>query len=215
MSKLIKTFLFTATIAILLFSGKLVKATDFENWTFVGGETKIKNMEFSFHSANFFNGGSNYFLNHTQMTLEFPSKGNIYFGIGYKQEYVEFEGRNDWRSECRPMLHLFYEKDWGYLNFRDRSRWEFRFMDGEFINRYRNQVQFAYTKFKRIIPYFSTEFSFYFNKLDYTRQRTVLGAEIPIKSINLNLFVGHQINEDFPETWNNLIMMGTGVSYSF
>ena len=211
----LKTFPLIIVIAFLSIAKNSTSATDFENWTFIGGFTKIKNMEFSFHSANFFNGGSNYFLNHTQMTLEFPSKGNIYFGIGYKQEYVELEGRDNWRSEYRPMLHLFYEKDWGYLNFRDRSRWEFRFMDGEFINRYRNQVQFAYTKFKKIIPYLSTEFSFYFNKFDYTRQRTILGAEIPIKSVYLNLFVGHQLNEDFPGSWNNLIMMGTGLSYSF
>jgi len=210
MYKLVKSLFFVATIVVLVFTGKIAKATDFENWTFVGGKTKIMNMEFSFHSANFFNGESNYFLNHTQLSLDFPSKGSIYFGIGYKQEYVEFPGRIDWRREYRPMLHLFYEKNWGYINFRDRHRLEFRFMDGELINRYRNQVQLAFTKFRGITPYFSTEFSFYFNKLDYTRQRTILGAEIPIKSINLNLFVGHQINEDLPEVWNNKIMMGTG-----
>lgn len=200
---------------ILMFKSYSSKAANFENWTFIGAETNIGQMEFAFHSANFFSEGSNYFLNHTQLSLDFPSKSNFYFGIGYKQEYVEFLGRSDWRREYRPIFHLFYEKNWGYLNFRDRNRWEFRFMDDELINRYRNQVQLAFTKFKRITPYFSTEFSFYFNKLDYTRQRTIIGAEIPIKSINLNLFVGHQINEDFPEIWVNKIMLGTGLSYGF
>ena len=200
---------------ILIFRSYSSKATDFENWTFVGGATKIGNMHFFFHSANFFRQGSDYFLNHTQMTLDFPSKSNFSFGIGYKQEYVEFEGRSNWRAEYRPMLHLYYTKEWGFLELRDRSRWEFRFIDGELINRYRNQVQLAFTKFKRITPYLSTEFSFYFNKLEYTRQRTILGAEIPIKSINLNLFVGHQINEDLPEIWTHKIMLGTGLNYSF
>ena len=188
--------------------------TDVENWTFVGANTMLGKMDFSFHSANFFShSGVGYFLNHTQISLNFPSNNSFYFGVGYKQEYVQFPAY--WRAEYRPMLHLFYEKQWGNVNFRDRSRWEFRFMEGELINRFRNQVQFAFTIFKKITPYFSTEFSFYFDELGYSRQRTVLGAEIPIKSVNLNLFLGHQINEDFLDVWNNKLMFGTGLSYSF
>lgn len=209
-----KKIIFVIVIAgILIFSGKSVKSIEFENWTFVGGQTKIRNMNFQFHSANFFRDRSDYFLNHTQVTLDFPSKKSISFGIGYKQEYVEFPTR--WRAEYRPMLHLFYNKNWGNINFKDRSRWEFRFMDGDFINRYRNQVQFSYMKFKRVTPYLSTEFSFYFNHLDYTRQRTLIGAQIPFKHLNFNLFLGHQINEDSPEVWTNKMMLGTSLNYSF
>ena len=190
--------------------------TDVENWTFLGGNTMIGKMEFSFHNANFFrHGGDGYFLNHTQLSLDFPSKSSWYFGVGYKQEYLEIPGLPKWRSEYRPMLHLYYEKNWGHFNFRDRSRWEFRFMDGELINRYRNQVQLAFTKFDKVTPYFSTEFSFYFDDFGYSRQRTILGAEIPIKKVNLNLFLGHQFNEDFIDDWNHKIMLGTGLSYSF
>lgn len=188
--------------------------TDIENWTFIGANTMLGKMDFSFHSANFYShSGAGYFLNHTQISLNFPSKNSIYFGVGYKQEYVKFP--NYWRAEYRPMLHLFYEKQWGNINFRDRSRWEFRFLEGELVNRYRNQVQFSFTKFEKITPYLSTEFSFYFDELGYSRQRTILGAQVPIKRINVNLFMGHQINEDFVDEWNNKIMMGTGLSYSF
>lgn len=197
----------------MIFSHNFSKAADFENWTFVGGETKIRNIELSFHSANFFRNGTDYFLNHTQLNLDFPSKSNFSFGIGYKQEYVDFIGK--WRKEYRPMLHLYYSKSWGNFEFGDRSRWEFRFIEGELINRYRNQLQFSYIKFKKITPYFSTEFSFYFNRLNYTRQRTIIGTHISIKRVNLNLFLGHQINEDFPEMWTNKIMLGTGLSYGF
>lgn len=198
---------------ILLFLSKRLNAADFENWTFVGGQTKIKNLNFYFHSANFFRDGSDYFLNHIQLSLDFPSKKSISLGIGYKHEYVECINR--WKTEYQPMLHLYYKKDLGYLSFRDRSRWEFRIIDGELINRYRNQVQFSYRKFNSFLPYVSTEFSFYFNRLDYTRQRTIIGAEIPFKRVKFNLFIGYQENEDFPEVWNAKMMLGTGLNYNF
>lgn len=89
---------------ILIFSGKTIKAIEFENWTFIGGQTKIKNMNFQFLSANFFREGADYYLNHTQVTLDFHSKSNISFGIGYKQEYVEMT--DSWRAEYRPMLNM-------------------------------------------------------------------------------------------------------------
>jgi hypothetical protein len=200
-------------IIVLSFGFNYSKAADFEIWTFVGGQTKIRNMNFSFHSANFFRKGGDYFLNHTQLSLDFLSKKNVSFGIGYKQEYVDFISH--WRAEYRPMLHLYYNKSFRNISFRDRSRWEFRFIEGNLIHRYRNQMQLTITKFDKITPYFSTEFSFYLNKLRYTRQRTILGAEIPINNIKLNLFLGHQINEDFPDIWINKIMMGTGLRYSF
>ena len=213
MQKLFKPNLSILIIGVFIFFTGKSNAADFENWTFVGGQTKIKNMDFFFHSANFLREGNHYFLNHTQLSLDFPSQKAISFGIGYKQEYVDFPTR--WRAEYRPMLHLYYSKEKGNFAFRDRSRWEFRVIDGELINRYRNQVQLMFKKFDKFSPYISTEFSFYFDELGYSRQRTVLGSLIHIKKVNLNLFFGHQINEDYPEVWKHKLMMGTGLSYKF
>lgn len=171
-------------------------------------------MDFSFHSANFFRNGNDYFLNHTQLTLDFPSEKSISFGVGYKQEYVEFSTR--WRPEYRPMLHLYYKKRWGNFSFRDRSRWEFRFMDGELINRYRNQLQLTFNKFEVFTPYVSTEFSFYFDEFGYSRQRSIVGSAIHvINNVNLNLFLGQQFNEDLPGLWTTKFMLGTSVMYQF
>ena len=130
-------------LLIIFFSGVFIltahhyHADEFEVWTFAGAETGLKRMELSFHNANFFAEQGGYFLNHTQISLDFLSKRSINFGIGYKQEYVKFP--EYWRTEYRPMLHMYYTKMIGSFEFRDRSRWEFRFMDGELINRYRNQ----------------------------------------------------------------------------
>ena len=210
----IKKLLLLTIIPVLLFiysSG----AEEVESWTFIGAKTTIKNTELSFHSANFFGHGFGWFLNHTQISLDFPSKGSFYFGVGYKQEYVDLQIREKWRAEYRPMLHLYYEKKWGDFYFRDRNRWEFRFMNGELINRYRNQVLLAYEKFNAFKPYLSTEFSFYFNELGYSRQRSIIGAQIPVKQLNINLFFGHQVDEYLPEHWYNKFMVGTGLVYSF
>ena len=213
MYKLNKPKLTSVFIGVLIFFAGASHAADFETWTFVGGQTKIRNMSFFFHSANFFRDGSDFFLNHTQLTLDFPSLKSVSFGVGYKQEYVEFPAH--WRAEYRPMLHLYYNKSFGNFSFRDRSRWEFRFFDGELVNRYRNQLQLTYKKFKVVNPYISTEFSFYFNKLDYTRQRTIMGSFIHVKNVNFNLFLAHQVNEDYPDIWKHKFILGTGMSYKF
>ena len=209
-SRVLLLFLLIFLTTSVLKAGEIDK----ENWTFLGGRTKLGNTKLAFHTANFFRHGEvGYFLNHTQISLDFHSNSKWSAGIGYKQEYVNFG--NYWRSEYRPMLHLYYKQSWGNVNFRNRSRWEFRFIEGELIHRYRNQFQFTYTKFERIKPYFSTEFSFYFKPLDYTRQRTILGADIPIRKFDLDLFVGHQINEDFIDEWGTKFIMGTSLNYSF
>lgn len=208
---MIKLKLFSAAVGILILLGQCPKAADFENRTFVGGQTKIRNMDVFFHSANFFKNGSDYFLNHTQLTLGFPSEKNINFGMGYKQEYVKFPAR--WRTEYRLMLHMYYNKKLGNFNFRDRNRWEFRMIDGELINRYRNQLQLSYKKFRTFTPYLSTEFSFYLSEPGYSRQRTTLGTQIPVKRINFNLFFGHEVNEDFPDVWTHKLMTGISVIY--
>ncbi len=210
--KIIRSILFFSTV-FSFFSINTLKAEEFEIWTFAGAETQWRNMGISLRSANFFLQDGNWFLNHTEFSLIFPSKNNFSLGLAYKQEYVKFPERI--RAEYRPMINLFYTRNWGYFQFKDRNRWEFRFMDGELINRYRNQVLFTYNKFKSFAPYFSTEFSFYFNKLDYTRQRTIIGANIPIKSVTLNLFLGHQFNKDLPDTWTDKIMLGTSFNYRF
>lgn len=214
MYKLLKSFfLFITAFLIINSSYALKNETEVENWTFVGGNTKFSNYFFLFHSANFFRHQEGYFLNHTQLSLDYITGKNIYFGIGYKQEYVRFP--DYWRAEYRPMLHLYFEKKFGDFVFRDRSRWEFRIIEKELINRYRNQLQLQYKKYKKFTPYFSTEFSFYFDELNYSRQRTIIGALIPVQSFHLNLFLGHQLNEDELHEWGTKFMMGTGLSYVF
>lgn len=208
-----RLFQLTLLFIALFNSTNSVRASEFENWTFIGINSEWKKMEFSVHSANFFMQDGGYFLNHTQLSLDFLSKNSFSIGIGYKQEYVKFPLR--WRSEYRPMLHLYYTKIWGHFEFRDRSRWEFRFMDGELIHRYRNQIQLSFNKFNAIAPYISTEFSFYLKELGYSRQRTVLGASIAIKNLDFNLFFGHQIDKVIPGQWHNKFMMGTGLSIGF
>ncbi|MEN8117899.1 MAG: DUF2490 domain-containing protein [Bacteroidota bacterium] len=206
--------LFLSVVLMLLFI-PYSKANDFELWTFVGGETKIKDMDLSFHNANFFGHNFGWFLNHTQISLDFPSSKKFSLGVGYKQEYVDFPIRDNWRREYRPMIHLYYKKIWGHFSFRDRNRWEFRFMDGEFINRYRNQLQLSYDRFRNVSPYITTEFNFYFNGMGYTRQRTILGSKILVKRVMLNLFLGHQTDEYIPDKWYSKYMFSTGISYRF
>lgn len=207
------TALFLIFAGLFLYGNNKIFAEDYEVWTFVGAETEWKNVEFSLTSANFFVPEGGWFLNFTQVSFDFISKNNFSLGLAYKQEYVKFP--NQMRTESRPMVHLFYNKEWGNFEFRDRNRLEFRIIEGKLINRYRNQLLLSYNKLKYLTPYISTELFFYFNPVNYVRQRTALGLNVPIKSVNLNLFAGHQINEGLPTIWLKKYILGTSLSYSF
>lgn len=199
---------------LIFFDSSTLKAEDFEVWTFVGAGTEWKNVEFSLTSANFFDTGDRgRFLHFTQISFDFASKSNFNLGFAYKQEYVKI--LNQTRTEYRPMLHLFYTKEWGAFELRDRNRWEFRIIDGKLINRYRNQLQLSFTRFNGIIPYVNTESSFYFNPIYFARQRTTMGFNVPVKSVNLIVFAGHQVDDFFSLGWLNKFMLGTSLNYIF
>lgn len=196
---------------VLGFPGNL-KGADVEVWTFAGFEKEWKNANLSFQNANFFTDQPSWYLNNTQITFDLQTIKNVYFGVGYKQEYVKLTDRM--RKEYRPMLRLLYQKSMGDFTFVERNTLEFRYIENEWINRYRNQLMLLYKKQKNFTPYISTEFFFKVRNFGYSRQRTLLGAFIPIKKISLNLFVAHQISELQPR-WSEKIMLGTGLNYNF
>lgn len=196
-------------------------ADDIEIWTSVGAETQWKRVGFSLSNANFFYGQDGWFLNFTQINIDFISNSAVSFGIAYKQEYVKLPAniRTDLRTEYRPMLHGYYTKQLGNFELSDRNRLEFRIIEGKMFNRYRNRIQLEYNYKNKLFPYISTAAFFYFDEFRYSRQRTTLGAVVPIKSLALNVFGVHQVDRLSPvldiETWYNRFVLGTSLSYSF
>jgi hypothetical protein len=188
-------------------------AREFETWTSIGAETEFRNIVFSLENANFFLANGDWYLNFSQFTFNFPLEHNFRFGLGYKQEYVKTPEKL--RTEYRPMVQLFYIKTVGAWNFCNRNRWEFRCMEGDLINRYRNQLRISYLKLKKIAPYCSTESFFYFNDFRFNRQRSFIGANIFVSKIIFDLYLGHQINEHAPRHWENESMLGTSLTYRF
>lgn len=212
----------TVSVIVFILLGLFAKANteqaeDIEVWTFVGVNTEWKKVEFSIAYANFFKPEQGRFLYFTQVGFDFISEKAISFGVAYKQEYVELEGFK--RTEYRPMLHGYYTKQFGNFELSDRNRLEFRIIDGEMFNRYRNRIQLEYNVRDKLIPYVSTAAFFYFDEFRYSRQRTTLGAVVLIKSVALNVFGVHQVDRILPEldieTWYNRFILGTSLSYSF
>lgn len=209
-SKFIKLTLF---FGIILFSNRTSKAEEFEIWTFVGAGTQCKNIGVSLSNARFFVPESGWFLNFTQVSFDLVSNKSINFGIAYKQEYVK--NQETIRTGYRPIIHAYYKKVWANFEFQDRNRLEFLFLKSGLENLYRNRLLLSYNKFAKISPYVSTEFFFCFNEFGYVRQRSIVGVNIPIKSVKLNLFGGHQVYEFSPELWHNKFLFGTSLNYSF
>lgn len=209
-----KSFVLASVLLTFLFVGQnKLQANNLEIWTFVGAQTEWKKVEFSLQNANFFRGEGGWFLDFTQASFDFKTNKSIKLGIAYKQEYVKILDIR--RVEYRPMLHLYYSKKMGDFQLRDRNRFEFRFFETGLVNRYRNQIMLTYKKFEKIVPYAYTEFFFYFDKLNYARQRTALGFNIPVKSVNINVFGAHQSDKISPDFWYKKFMVGTSLNYRF
>lgn len=216
-------YLFKSGIVILfLLLGLFAEANtehadDIEIWTLVGAQTQWKNVEFSLINANFFTTDGGWFLNFTQIGFDFITEKAISFGVAYKQQYVQFP--NLIRTEYRPILHGYYTKQIGGFELSDRNRLEFRIIEGKMFNCYRNRIRMEYNVRDKFTPYVSTASFFYFDEFRYSRQRTTLGAVIPIKSLHLNIFGIHQVECLFPktdiETWCTSFILGTSLSYSF
>lgn len=213
--KIITKSIFLIAITFLfLFPEKRLTAADFESWTFAGGKVKWNNQQLFFHNANFFKKEIGWFLNHVQVTYDIGTDKSFFAGIGYKQEYVNFSTR--WRSEYRPFLRLFYQKEWKNWKFLDKNQWEFRFMDKDLINRYRNQIILLYTKPQNFTPYYMTElFVIVVDGLDYNRQRNFVGSFIEVKDFEVQIFVGHQYDKFAKNDWRHKFMLGTGLRYVF
>ena len=213
--KKIKTSVFLIAITFLfLFPAKRITATDFEIWTFVGGKAKWNNQQLFFHNANFFKKEIGWFLNHTQVTYDIGTDKSFFAGIGYKQEYVNFSTR--WRKEYRPFLRLFYQKEWENWKLLDKNQWEFRFMDKDLINRYRNQIILLYTKPQKFTPYYMTEF--FVNVVDglhYNRQRNSIGSFIPVYNFEVQIFMLHQYDKFAKKDWRHKFTLCTGLRYVF
>lgn len=199
---------------LFLFPAKRMAAADFEYWSFAGGKAKWNNQQLFFHNANFFKKEIGWFLNHTQVTYDIGTDKSFFAGVGYKQEYVNFSTR--WRKEYRPFLRLFYQKEWENWKMLDKNQWEFRFMDKDLINRYRNQIIFLYTKPQKLTPYYMTElFVNVAGGIDYNRQRNFIGTFVPVGSFEVNIFLVHQYDKAAKNDWQHKFMLGMGLSYVF
>ena len=188
-------------------------AKKFETWTSIGAETEFRNIALTLENSNYFSPSGEWYLNFSQFTFDFPLNHNLRFGLGYKQEYEKTSEK--YHAEYRPMVHLLYLKTGNTWEFSDRNRWEFRCMDGNLINRYRNRVQISYIKLKRIAPYCSSESFFYFNDFRFNRQRSFVGTNIFVSKIIFDLFLGYQVSEKTQGKWENESMLGTSLTYCF
>ena len=190
---------------------KQVYPAQYEAWTFAGVNTQWKDIKISLINANYFEQKGHWFHNHTDINLDFPSKGKINFGMAYKQEYIRFADKL--RKESRPIVHLYYKRNMGLFQFQDRNRMEFRFMEKRLYYRYRNMVQVSYHLSKSFDPYLSSELFLNINHFDYVKQRSLIGTKINLNRIMLNFFFGQQFEKDLPHHWVSKMILGTALNY--
>jgi hypothetical protein len=190
-----------------------IKAQDLELRTIAGVKTEWKGMEFLLINMNFFIPDGTWFQNNTRFTVDFKSKSSFKFGIGYQYEYVERPERIV--RESRPMLFLTYTKHWKDFEFRSWSTMEFRIIDRTMRERYRNELQIRFNKWKVAKPFVLTEFFFSVNELEYIRQRTTIGAAIPFKNLTLIPFGFYEGTKVEPKEWSSNYALGVIGIYKF
>lgn len=199
-------------ILLLLFCSNETKAQD-ELWTIVGVKKTSKKVDWLLLNMNFFHPDGSWFQNNTRFVLDFKSNTNIKWGLGYQQEYVKFPERT--RVEYRPMLFLYYKKQFGFFDLQDMSTMEFRLIDSNLMNRYRNEMALHYTKFTGFSPFVSTEFFVNLDQLNYAGQRTVLGIDFPIQNWKLNVFSFYETNKDNQGLYSDKLVVGSALVYQF
>lgn len=199
-------------MAIFIRTGNLY-ASDFDIWTIIGANKKMEKMDFSIRNVNYFKIDAGWYINFTEVEYNYKTLKEIKFGVAYRHEFIKvFDG---FKKEYRPVLHLYYSKQFGEFQLVDRNRMEFRIFQTGSYTRYRNQFQLNYNTFEKFSPFLSTEFFINFNKIRYVRQRTTLGVKVPYKSIYVNLFGVHEIDNTNPEIWSNKIVLGASLNYRF
>ncbi len=213
--KKINTYIRFVFILVIIvgFNQKSFAAEPHQLRTSINLQKDFEKLKLTLNNANFFDLKGNWFLYHAELLIDFKSEKSISFGLGYKQEYVKLPDRI--RVEYRPKLNMYYNTKWGFVKFRDRNRLEARFIDGENINRYRNQLLFSYDKFTKVKPYFLTEFWFRIKDMEYFRQESVIGLQFPFKVCDISFFYQQWFNKYAPNKWEYVHMPGTSLTFKF
>lgn len=192
--------------AIIFINFDSIKAQRPQLRSIMGIQAEWKGMDLGLLNMNFFSSEGNWFQNNTRLTADFKSNGHFRLGMGYQYEYVELKDRI--RHENRPMLFLHYLKKWADLELKSLSTMEFRIIEGDLENRYRNELGLYFKQWNITQPFILTEAFINLDKLQYVRQRTTLGTKFLIDNLNLILFGFHETTRIMDNKWANTFAVG-------
>mgnify|MGYP003455803217 FL=1 len=179
----------------------------------IGAQAEWKRMDIGLYNMNFFTVDGIWFQNNTRFAVDFKSNNNFRFGTGYQYEYKELGEKI--QRENRVMLFLHYLKKWNNWELKDLSTMEFRFINGALYNRYRNQLGLYYTHWHIAHPFILTEAFINVDRMQYIRQRTTIGARLPVDNLTFTLFGFHETTRILEQKWVNHFSFGIVGVYKF
>jgi hypothetical protein len=208
-SKIVNKGLIIALVLFSLSSGKVCAIENREEvWTDVGASKSWDNWDVSLTMGNYFV-NSGWYLVNGEMQLKRSIWKAWSLGMGYKQEYTQWEG--NLLVEYRPMANLFYKVKMGPLSLRNRARMEFRYFEQASATRFRNQLKATYKGRGDLVPYLSTEVFMNSTPLEYTRNRSYLGTQWKVNNLAIDLYACWQVTKLPQPSWFHLFVLGTGL----
>ena len=187
-----------------------IYAQSFEAREAIGIQSRWKGMQFTLINNNAFESDATWLRDITRFTWLFSTQKTINFGVGFQYLYSKIEEGTS--RENRPLLFLRYQKDLGVFQLRDFNTMEFRFLEGEHIKRYRNQLDLRLRKFERIQPFVMTEAFVNLGPVKHVRQRMTVGARVFVNKLVLNFFSFYEKNKDTPR-WTERTAVGVAAIY--
>lgn len=193
------------------------KDNDFQFWTELKYNHKLKDSKFSLHWAmenRFQNDASDYFLFNTTLGFYYQIIKYIKMGMFYR---VEKKEDSDWENRVMPQIE--FSANLGPVKLSDRNRFEFRFFPDDFRFRYRNEAKVAHkikTEPVSFTPYVSDEVFFETEKGGFNENRLKIGNAFGFLKDRLDFDLYYLLQrKDSNGIWSTNHILGTSLSVNY
>jgi hypothetical protein len=130
-------FIFVIILSVTFSAGSLLaKPSEFQNWSTVSAKASAGDFKFVVAEENRINSDGLFVFN-----VDFNVGRTFPFGTLYLGFKEEFDRKNDWEGEERPMISLVTPIGSGVVTAENRLKFDLRFLPDEYKTRMRERLK--------------------------------------------------------------------------